>query len=424
VNNFISKARHYTLGSAVALLPFSIAFCHLFLLLFTIVCLCEGNFNERRKAIAQNPLTWLLPALFVMYVLGFFYSSDSRAALSNIEKKLAFLLMPLIIASAVPFDKDEVKKLAWVFLCACLVGTIACLVNSFFIVEGEAWNFGPVEPYFKLHPDAPAWWSYFSYIHLASGIGMHPTYLSLYLLICIFIVLRTIDKKWLSITLIVYMLVFIIMLSSRVVVLISAITLLIAVPRRRILVVGAIIAALLLNPIALYRNTQEYTASNFSLPPAPMSDNPISIRVSLLWLSAKAVAEVNPLIGSGTGDVEDTISALGDKYNVHNVLNTSDPHNQYIHTYIALGVVGLSMLLAVFAIPLVMLFQKQEFWLCAGLIAFMAVCFTESALERQKGIVLFSLFVGLTGNQLREWRIINASLTDNTGRKLKSVRSV
>jgi len=427
VSIFISKARYYTLGAAVALLPFSIAYCHLFLLLFMIVCLCEGNFGERIRVITQNPLTWLLPVLFLMYVAGLFYSSDERNALSNIEKKFAFLVVPLIVASAMPFDKEEIKKLTWVFLCACLVGTIVCLINSFFILDGGGWNLGPVEPYLSLHPDAPAWWPFFSYIHLASGIGMHPTYLSLYLLICILIVLRTIEKRWLSIALIVYMLSFIIMLSSRVVVLISVITLLIAIPRGRLLIMGVIVAALLLNPVALYRNTQEYTATNFLLPPAQMSDNPISIRVSLLWLSAKAMVAVNPLVGTGTGDVEDTISKLADKYNTHNVLNTSDPHNQYIHTYIALGVVGLLMLLIVFAVPLLMLFQKREFWVCAGLVAFMVVCLTESALERQKGVVLFSLFVGLTGNQLREWKSSNASLTDitdHTEEKLRSVRSV
>jgi O-antigen ligase len=410
VNNFISKARFYTLGSAVALLPFSIAFCHLFLTMFLIVCLCEGNFNERRKAIAQNPLTWLLSVLFLLYVIGFIYSNNERTALSNIEKKLAFFVAPLIIASAIPFTKEEINKLTWVFVAACLAGTLACLVNSFFILKGGAWNLGPVEPYLELHPDAPAWWPYFSYIHLASGIGMHPTYFSLYLLICVLIVIRTIDKRWLSIALIAYMAVFIVMLSSRIVVLISVVTILVAVPRGKLLIAGVIIAALLLNPIALYRNTQEYTVSNFSLPPAPMSDNPISIRMSLWWLSAKAFGEINPVIGTGTGDVEGTISALADKYNAHNVLNTSDPHNQYIHTYIALGAAGLIMLVAVFAVPLLMLFQKREFWLCAGLIAFMVVCLTESVMERQKGIVLFSLFVGLTGNQLREFHFTSQRL--------------
>jgi hypothetical protein len=111
------------------------------------------------------------------------------------------------------------------------------------------------------------------------------------------------------------------------------------------------------------------------------------------------------------------------------VLNTSDPHNQYLHTYIALGVVGLLALFAVFLTPLWILFRQKEFLACAGLMAFMLICLTESALELQKGIVLFALCVSIVGNQLKEWRLsfYNASLTDRTDRtdqKIKSVRSV
>jgi O-antigen ligase len=174
--------------------------------------------------------------------------------------------------------------------------------------------------------------------------------------------------------------------------------------------VAAMSVVVLLNPLAFYRNLQEYTSSNFTIPPASLSDNPISIRTSLWWLSGQAISEINPVFGSGTGDVNDTIAILADKHNAHNILNTSDPHNQYLHTFIALGAVGLLALLAVFFAPLLMLFKQREFLACVGLIAFMVICLTESALELQKGIVLFSLFVSLTGNQFREWRFMTQRL--------------
>jgi O-antigen ligase len=162
-----------------------------------------------------------------------------------------------------------------------------------------------------------------------------------------------------------------------------------------------IATTLMINPIAQYRNTQEYRKSNFSWPPSAMSDNPISIRASLWWLSLRAVGEVNPIIGTGISDVKDTIVELSNRYDVHNILHTSDPHNQYLYTFIGLGAVGLIWLLVVFAAPLLTLWRQREFLACAGMFSFMCVCMTVSALELQKGIILFSLFVSLTGNVAR-----------------------
>jgi O-antigen ligase len=429
VNNFVLKARVITLGSAVVFLPFSVRFCHLSLVLFLIVSLFEGDFINRGRRIAQNPLGWLLPLFFLLHVVGVFYSEDVANAWTNVDKKIAFVLAPLIIVSAKPFTKKEINWLMWAFVGACLIGTFVCLYATNFAVE-PVWNLGPKEPYEALHPGTE-WWAYLSYIHLASGIDMHPTYLSLYLLVCILIVVKTIENRWISTALIVYFLVFIVFLSSRIVILSTALTIIgiaIGNSRRGLMVACAVVmlTAIILNPVSLYRNAQEYTRSNLALPPAAMSDNPITIRMSLLWLSAQAIPETNPLLGTGTGDVERTLAALQEKYNVHNVLHTSDPHNQYLHTYIALGAVGLLLLFAVFLTPMWILFRQKEFLACAGLMAFMLISLTESMLELQKGIVLFTLCVSLAGNQLKDFRFsfYNASLADPTDQNVKSVRSV
>jgi O-antigen ligase len=407
VNSFISKARFITLGLAVVFLPFSVRFCHLWLLLFVIICLFEGDFANKGRLIVQNPLAWILPVFFLLHVIGVFYSEDVTNAWSNVDKKLAFLLAPLIIVSAKLFTKREIHWLMWLFLGACVAGSLFCVYAINFVVDPSIWNLGPREPYEALHPGVSEWWPYFSYIHLASGIDMHPTYMSLYLLICALIVFKTIDNRWVSAVLIVYILVFIVFLSSRIVVICATLIVFgiaISNSRRSLMIACGVIMllALFLNPVALYRNTQEYTRTNFTLPPAALSTNPITIRMSLLWLSFRAIRETNPIAGTGTGDVEDTIAALQEKHNVHNVLNTSDPHNQYLHTYLALGAVGLLTLLAAFATPLWILLRQREFLVSAGLAAFMVVCLTESALELQKGIVLFTLCVSIIGNQVRE----------------------
>jgi O-antigen ligase len=416
VNNFISKARFITLGIAVAFVPFSVRFCHWALLLFLIICIAEGNFAEKAKVIVRNPLAWILPVFFLLYLAGVFYSSNESNAWSNLDKKIAFILAPLVVVSANPFTKTELRRIAWIFVASCFIGTVICFANAAVVSSSgrPLWNFGPEQPYIALHPDASVLWHYFSYMGFSSGIDIHPTYLALYLYVCVLILLRRLMAKfrWSYVALVVYFLVIIVLLSSRIIVLMTALTIVgvmatSGIRKSWLIGVSALIiiaATLTINPVAQYRNTQEYRKSSFSWPPAALSDNPISIRVSLWWLSLKAMGEVNPVIGTGSGDVNDTMVALSEKYGVRNVLNTSDPHNQYLHTFIALGGLGLAWLLVVFAAPLVILARQREFLACAGLVSFMCVCMTESALELQKGIVLFSLFVSLAGNVAREWR--------------------
>ncbi|MEI9918790.1 MAG: O-antigen ligase family protein [Bacteroidota bacterium] len=411
MNNLISKAKFITLVLVVVFLPFSIRLCHLSLLLFLVCCIAESDFTNKGRIIIQNPLAWLLPLFFLLHVVGVLYSENVANAWTNVDKKIAFIVAPLIIVPAKSFTTKEIRWLCWSFVGTCLAGSITCLLDVMFRSDGD-------------------WWSRVSYTDLASGIGMHPTYLSLYCLVSVLIVFKTITNRWITATLIIYFLVFIVFLSSRIVIISTALVMLaVAIGNsRRILMIAcvAIMAlALFVNPVSFYRNFRQYTKENFAWPPAKMSDNPISIRMSLLWLSMKAVGETNPVIGAGTGDVNDTIAALGDKYDAHNILNTSDPHNQYLHTYIALGAMGLLTLLAVFLTPLWMLFRQKEFVVCAGIIAFMLIGMTESLLELQKGIVFCTLCVSIIGNQLREVKF-KMSLTDRTDRTdnaLKSVRS-
>lgn len=401
------------LGLAVACIPFSVVYCHLALLIFLVVCIAEGNFAQKARLIFQNPLAWVLPVFFVLHVVSLLYSSNTADGLTNIDKKLAFFLAPLIIVSATPFTKSEIDRLAWIFIGACLLGMVICIGNAVFMVKVDqpVWNFGPAEPYRALHPDASPRWSNFSYLGLTQGLGIHPTYFGMYLLICILILLRN-KLTTVSISLILYFILFIVLLSSRVVLLatlasIIAVAVFAGTRMTRVLVALSfvvVVATLLINPVALYRNAQEYTTSKFSWPPSAFSDDALAVRTSLWWLGLKSAEEVNPIIGTGTGDVTDTMKALADKYNVHNVLNSNDPHNQYLHTFIALGAVGLLWLIAVFLMPLWTLYSRKEYLACAGLISLMFVCVAESALELQKGIVVFVLFVSLVGNQSVVWK--------------------
>jgi len=70
-----------------------------------------------------------------------------------------------------------------------------------------------------------------------------------------------------------------------------------------------------------------------------------------------------------------------------------DPHNQYLQTWLELGLAGLfALLLCIFA-PLFRPNVEQSY--VAFILIFSLMCLTESIGERQKGIVFFTLFQSL-----------------------------
>lgn len=402
-----------TLLAGVVSMPYSVRFCHVSLALFFLNWLIEGDLKAKAAWLAQHPLAWLLPAFFFVHLAGLFYTKDLAAGWNNVEKKISMLLLPLAMASTARYSKTELAYIFSAFVAACFVGTLVCIGHSLATtMHGmTAENFSaPTQSLFdNLNPGAALAWMNFSYLGLSSGIGMHPTYLGLYLLMDMFLLVymsrqhRTISGV-LLVGLLSYFSVFIIFLSSRVII-VAAVVMAIATviflgqsATKKAIAAVAILAlftvVLYINPVSRYRGLQElFSIDHRQIP--NYATNSTDIRLSLLWLSAHAAVGVNPLIGAGTGATEQSIHALTADHDMTNILNTYDPHNQFLHTFISLGIVGLGTLLLVFIAPLIVAWQKKSYLHILFSGAFMIVCLTESALELQKGIVFFSLFGSL-----------------------------
>jgi O-antigen ligase len=103
--------------------------------------------------------------------------------------------------------------------------------------------------------------------------------------------------------------------------------------------------------------------------------------------------EKNPLLGVGTGDLEDEMNR---QYEADNTPllpeNRKLPHNQFIQELVTTGIIGLIILLAVFIVP----FSQKRTWQNIFFPGFLVIAFTacqvESLLERQVGITFFTFF--------------------------------
>jgi O-antigen ligase len=400
-------------------MPFSIMICHWSLLAFILNWLIGGHWRKKAEWLTINKLWWIMPMFFVLHLAGMLYTSYSASGWSQIETKAAFLLVPVALASTERLSRSEFGLIVRVFILSCLAATLYCVGHA-------AWsglNNVPVHnfsnqsftDYMQFNPDVSPSWMAFSYISLAAGVNLHPTYFGLYLTFCILLLLyffrseeTNARDKSIGITLIVFFLLFILFLSSRIATLAAVAAVLSSLPLRaqpfswgRVLALQAlailvIIAVVYANPVSRYRDMQEPLATSLTHVPDHATRS-IETRLSLLRLTRFAGTDVNPLIGSGTGSAEQRLREVGESHGISNVLGSYDPHNQFIYTFLDLGLVGVVGLLAMFVVPLIGSLKRKSRVYAGLLLVFAAVCLTESALELQKGIVLFTFFGSLLG---------------------------
>ncbi len=413
----------FSLLLAVMSMPFSMPVCHIALILYVIAWMTEGRWHEKATIFMDTPLLWGYVAFMFAHLIGIIYSDDPSNGWFNVEKKLFLFLLPLAIATTFGLERKIVQLLLKGFILTCVIATLFCLAVAFMHYQNalHQTNFDgySLSMYRQLNPGSHSIWMYLSYIELASGIGIHPTYLALYLVFSALLLLHFYSgsfktyssfKKAGIVLLFLYLEIMIALLSSRILVfsfLIVLIGSLLYVARinqvRPVYQAFFVLTAtcmlffiILLNPVSRYRNFQEPFMRETYLPATNgLYSYSTGIRKSLWWMGLNTIMDVNPLIGVGTGDVKESIRKMSARLGEQNIIHSDDPHNQFVYTQIGLGAIGLTLLLICLYVPAWIAYQQNNFFYLAFSMVFSLVCITESTLESQKGIVFFSVFNSL-----------------------------
>ncbi|HMG92735.1 MAG TPA: O-antigen ligase family protein [Chryseolinea sp.] len=407
-----------TLSLASITLPFSTGVCHAAIVLYLLNWAFEGNWREKFSVIRSNVLIILIIVLFIMELFGTLYTD--AAGVSGLEKKVFFVLLPVALAtSEVKLTMRNIYQILYCFVASCLIGTFICLANASYqitlLTEGTPLailSYLDASDYKNLNYGASDGWLSFSYVSLASGIGIHPTYFSLYLAFAITFLLYRLDdgRVWLRIVswiLIGYFSFFIVLLSSRIIIVgilaIFVIAIIQALRSKKtwtkalclVIIVSLSGSLLYLNPVSRYRNLQEIPLASLHIQSNSNYINSTEIRASLWWMGLKASERVNLIWGTGTDDVHDAMKQVSNDYHVTNSLESYDPHNQFLFTLIGSGIIGLTLLIALMAFSLFHALVNHDYLYATFIFLFILLCTTETALQLQKGIVFFAIFFSL-----------------------------
>ena len=390
---------------------------------FLIVLVSHFFFKAEPFKGKRVAVFFMLTGFYLLHFIGIIYSSDTKSAWFDIEIKMTLFLSPLIFifASSRLITLKTLEKVLGMFV-----------VGLFFLVLWRWTSIG-------LDVIKTGLYDKFFYKSLAGE--QHPTYLSLYLIFAIAIVvfnrlpgviLKNKNYLFYRLLMLFFFGLFLVMLSSRAALLsivgLAALVLffsnrddaskrvstgcwygnLMARFRSQMIRFKAlnslyldVVIALgipfllvsLMRPVAVNRFAQiENVISEDTIMTRAISEESTVQRMMILKSSIKVV-ESTWMTGVGTGDIHDALKKqfLSDHAD-YSAEQNYNPHDQYLQTLIGLGIPGLFLLLLMIYGPLVILKDKIDLFYLSFVFVFGFNLLFESMLERQAGVLFYGLF--------------------------------
>lgn len=348
----------------------------------------------------QGPLPWLF-LWYLWHVLGMAWSTDMPHGLFDLEVKLLFAVLPLLLLWAPePWERHRALVLR-VFRWAAALSLLFLMLRStaLFIHELQ-WratgDYPPGLPYTNIFFS-----SYFS-------PWLHPSYLAMYAVFALYTIVLpdgaprgTVERRVLPLVLLLGVL----LTASKtgwlglLLVLVHVLWLRWKEPRmRRSTLLAAMVTGVLLTLLSVSFGTvrAKFTDTWHALTAAEPAGEDSSTSRMLVWKAAMALVREQPLAGTGTGDIKNELVRVyaerGYQYPLERRLNA---HSQFLQTAVALGIPAALLLLAGLLVPLWHALRRRRHLLAALLLLSLLNWSVESMLEVQAGVVFFAFFAAL-----------------------------
>lgn len=334
----------------------------------------------------------LLPALFfLLNLVGMVHTEDLEQGWKEIIRKIMLIILPVFILLK-GLEKNALKTAMGSFLAGLLLSMILNNIHS--------------------------WMDYLetSEVHAFLGgrsvYNMHLGYYALYLIIGLGFSLDRLleatvrNRKALLLYSILgtYILANLFMTGSKMgfitVIMLLFIGMLVQLFRGKalkpvmLLFLGvAIVLGALLTQTSLLRD--RFSRMTISTPIDPESTESTQAR-RMTWDCSSDIISLDPWTGIGTGDINQELMLCYEEKGYKGPLSKKlGPHSQYFASGLAVGVLGMLTLLAMFLIPFIRALSLHHFLGALFFLSFLLTCSTESILERAVGIHLYSLLLPL-----------------------------
>lgn len=355
---------------------------------FIVVCIAQAVKNR-----PQFKWSYFLfnSSLYIIYLLSVLYSQDLKYAFAKLEVSASLILFPLSFAlvSGSLIDKaiQKLKYLFFTYIIAVLLVNIVLVTG--FLMNGHAlFQFIDYAPYVNSLEDYPEIHSLYLSMHNAVAIVM------------VFYLLRT--ERFLKTGIPLFIVGFllgiglILLLKKGPVFALLVVATLLSF-RYKLIRVWAFYGVFIISLGSLlvaFPSTIQRFNQLLKMEKVETTKNSAQIQ-SVVLNCAKEKMEEAGIFGFGLGDgKEQLIDCYGD-VDQDLVSSSYNSHNQYISLVLMIGFIGLFIFLAMLFYNVMNGLRSGVFIAIAFILFYAIVMFSENLLERQEGVIYFSLLINL-----------------------------
>ena len=376
---------------------------------FLIVALVVSLYGHYRYNSFESPktpfkaLSCSVLTLFLLHVLGLFYTEYLSDSFGFIERTFSFLLVPIVFLF---FSETCLQNIRKAVLNGLLVGSVISLL---ILSALNVYNYLGGHPSLHVGPDLFDY--YHTYLNFTEPLNQHPTYLGMYYLTVLIFLNEVVERTIIKYILLIFFGMGFLFLNSRIIFIILILVLgcrAFQKIRKYVLnreIVKLVFAGLALVPILFlyskfvsdsyivsrFKNIYDYEISmeaeeNFN---SHAKSNPRMAR----YISSLKLIGARPLFGYGTGDEgprlrhqfqkDGLLFAAEQNYNSHNL---------YIGYAIRFGILGVGTLLFFLIANLYLAFRQGEYNYLFFILAIACVNLVENYFNRNYGITFSAIF--------------------------------
>lgn len=423
------KQHFFSISLRVLAFAISMPFIYgsLAIIMLSFAWVIQGGFPQRLKNLWHiSYLVWIL--YYLLHVISYTYSTNKADAAFDLQSKMSFFILPILIGTGIQLDKKQLEKIFFSYVCGITASAIYCMGKAVFL--------------YRVTHKA----TYFFYHTLVKGLETNAIYIAWFTIFSLFLLLffswDTFFKgkkaifKWVLFSI---QMLFFILLSSRLLIVLFFVLLLpigyvlyfrnkrISLLKKSLILVTILSLACGIfftqNPVKQrykdveQNNFRQLLENDYSNKPLQL--NNLTIRLFVWRVSLQNIRENNLwLKGCGNGSVHDLQNkkmkelGLSDFQNAHptSSLYNMNLHNMYLQSLMMLGIPGLITFLLIVCYPFFCMKNvpgKEVF------IAFQITCalfmVQEAALQTQAGIVFFTFFSQIF------WNIYHFTVKKATG---------
>lgn len=379
----IDVVRKFGLYGFVFSLPFPISLNSVFIGILVIVMVLDKDYWRSIRVLKRSPIYLAIIAYYLTLSVSMIYSEDVRQGVRSLELRLPLLLVPFLLASF-EFNNEVIKGIFLCYVVSILTATLFSLVSTILVFKIDFSD-----------------WSYFSWV-VGNTIGLSLNHYALFVMFAIVIAaVGTVEYKMMKLSLCVaatlYLTAFLFLLSSRmaiiifIVIFIGYLVKLIAVAEnRRVVLMLTAAAGVFLLVVGSLTFAVPYLRDRVGQAFAGIEDDPRYHTFSASW---NAIRE-HPVLGVGIGDVQSMLNHQYSKIGYDEGLRFEyNSHNDWLNVYLAVGFLGFASLIAIFGTLAKKALQEPAYLRWSAIFAYFLASQTETILNRQKGVLLFSFII-------------------------------